>query len=91
MDVAVKLRLLSETGPTLGRPHVDTVRGSAYPNMKELRVKRGQTRVFFAFDPRRVAILLIAGGKAGNNRFYEELVPRADGLYARHLERIGTA
>lgn len=85
LDVAAKLALLRDTGPTLGRPHVDTIYGSAYPNMKELRVKRQQTRVFFAFDRRRVGVLLLGGVKEGNDRFYEQMVPRADDLYSRHL------
>lgn len=55
--------------------------------MKELRV--GSTRVFFAFDLRRAAILLIAGDKRGRWReFYSELLPVADGLYDQHLEEL---
>ena len=30
---------LEHYGPTLGRPYVDTLIGSKYPNMKELRVQ----------------------------------------------------
>ncbi|MGH2929554.1 MAG: type II toxin-antitoxin system RelE/ParE family toxin, partial [Solirubrobacteraceae bacterium] len=61
MSVAASVRLLAERGPGLGRPAVDTVTGSRHPNMKELRI--GTTRVLFIFDPRRAAILLIAGDK----------------------------
>lgn len=39
-----------------------------------------------AFDPRRVAILLIAGDKTGDERWYEVFVPRADELYDEHLK-----
>ena len=42
-------------------------------------------RIFYAFDPRRVSILLIGGVKKGNNRFYEQYVPIADNLYDDHL------
>lgn len=43
-------------------------------------------RVFYAFDPRRVAILLIGGDKTGNDRWYEEFVPKADAIYDAYLE-----
>ena len=58
--------------------------------MKELRTQhRGRPyRTLFAFDPRRVAILLIGGDKTGNDRWYEEFVPRADQIYAMHLQAI---
>ena len=58
--------------------------------MRELRVQsRGNPlRVFYAFDPRRTAILLIGGDKTGNNRFYEEYVPLADALYDTYLEEL---
>ena len=45
-------------------------------------------RIFYAFDPRRTAILLIGGDKTGNDRFYEEYVPVADNLYDEHLEEL---
>lgn len=57
--------------------------------MKELRVTQTM-RIFFAFDPRRVAILLIGGDKAGKTkRFYKRMIPVADGIYDAHLH--GTA
>ena len=43
-------------------------------------------RTLYAFDPRRVAILLIAGDKTGDDRWYEDFVPRADDLYDEHLK-----
>lgn len=60
--------LLAESGPTLGRPLVDTLRWSELAHPKKLRpgsVGRSEIRVLFAFDPRRQAILLAAGEKAG--------------------------
>lgn len=42
-------------------------------------------RIFYAFDPRRSAILLIGGDKTGIARFYEEYIPVADQLYDTHL------
>ena len=77
-------------GPLLGRPDVDTLKGSRYPNMKEPRFKVGDEvwRVAFAFDPRRKAILLIGGSKSGisKDRFYSGLIRIADGRFERHLE-----
>jgi len=88
-DTAVTL--LRERGPTLARPYVDTVRGSAYPNMKELRTahdKHLALRAFFAFDPKRSAILLIGGDKHGRRGFYEKLIRKADELYSEHLRTL---
>ena len=75
----------------LGRPYVDTVRGSAFPNMKELRTahdKHLALRAFFAFDPGRSAILLIGGDKHGRRSFYEKLIRQADELYREHLRTL---
>ncbi len=59
--------------------------------MRELRVQsRGHPlRVFYAFDPRRTAILLIGGDKTGDDRFYERMVPIADDLYDEHMRELG--
>jgi hypothetical protein len=58
--------------------------------MRELRIQHAGTplRVFYAFDPRRVAVLLIGGCKAGDDRFYRRLVPRADRIYESHLSSL---
>jgi hypothetical protein len=45
-------------------------------------------RRLYAFDPRRVGVLLIGGDKTGNNRWYEEFVPKADVIYTYHLSEI---
>jgi hypothetical protein len=84
------IELLESEGPSLGRPHADTVRGSRYANMKELRTQCGgkPLRSFFAFDPRRSAILLIGGDKTGDRRFYDRMIPLADALYEMYLEEI---
>ncbi len=92
-EMLLKARLVETYGPRLGRPHVDTLNGSDYPNMKELRFRAddGVWRVAFAFDPERNAILLVAGDKSGTNerRFYRCLIGKADERYAEHLKRIG--
>jgi hypothetical protein len=58
--------------------------------MRELRVQSGghPVRIFYAFDPRRSAILLIGGDKTGDNRFYEKMIPLADKLYDEHLDEL---
>lgn len=82
-----RLRLLSDQGPGLGRPAVDTLVGSKLVNLKELRA--GTIRVLFAFDPRRSAILLVGGDKRGQwSRWYLEAIPAAERIYARHLGEI---
>jgi hypothetical protein len=85
------MRLLALRGPLLCRPFADSVRGSRFPNMKELRTMHlgRQYRTFFAFDPRRRAIVLVGGDKSGDARFYERLIARADALFAEHLHRLG--
>jgi hypothetical protein len=84
------IELLESNGPYLGRPHADTVKGSRHPNMKELRTQCAgkPIRTFFAFDPRRSAILLIGGEKTGDKRFYDKMIPLADALYDSYLEEI---
>jgi hypothetical protein len=85
--IAAYVGLLEAVGPQLGRPYADTLRGSSVKNLKELRVQhRGQPyRVLYAFDPRREAVLLLGGTKAGDGRWYADAIPRAEAIYARHL------
>ncbi|MEK7270830.1 MAG: type II toxin-antitoxin system RelE/ParE family toxin [Planctomycetota bacterium] len=89
-SLAASVTLLRHLGPFLSRPHADIVNGSRHSNMKELRTQhRGRPlRTFFAFDPRRCAILLIGGDKTGDDRFYERMIPLADRLYDNHLEDL---
>jgi hypothetical protein len=60
--------------------------------MKELRFDAagGVWRIAFAFDPKRRAILLVAGDKSGGSekRFYRELIRKADQRFDAHLSRI---
>ena len=76
---------LSRSGPTLGRPLVDTIADSKIKNLKELRPGSSGTsevRILFVFDPWRSAILLVAGDKSGRwGRWYAEAIPRAEQLY----------
>jgi hypothetical protein len=81
--------VLEQFGPQLGRPRVDTLKGSRHTNMKEMRFSAadGEWRVAFAFDPKRKAILLVAGDKSGGSekRFYRELIRKADERFDAHL------
>lgn len=87
MSVDSCVELLERSGATLGYPYSSDIYGSRHSQMRELRVqhKGRPLRVLYAFDPRRMAILLIGGDKTGNNRWYEQFVPIADSLYDEHL------
>ena len=91
-EILALSRLLQELGPQLGRPRVDTLKGSRHPNMKELRFSAadGEWRVAFAFDAKRKAILLVGGDKSGRGekRFYRELIRKADDRFDAHLIRL---
>lgn len=82
--------MLVDRGPDLGHPHSSGIHGSRHSHMRELRAQRGGNpiRVFYAFDPRRSAILLIGGDKTGDNRFYRRYIPIADRLYDEHIEEL---
>ena len=90
--VDVHVRILQAKGPALGRPQVDTLKGSKLANLKELRVQQAGTplRILFAFDPRRVALLLLGGDKTGDARWYSVNIAKAEAIYAAHLETIRT-
>jgi len=76
-------------GPSLRRPLIVPTSGSQYLNMKELLPPGEQLRILFAFDRRRRAILPIGGDKTDNwDRWYDEMIPVADRLYARHDANI---
>ena len=94
-EVLALSRLLQRFGPQLGRPRVDTLKGSRYANMKELSsgFANGVWRLAFAFDPARKAVLLVAGDKAGSStrRFYRTLIRKADDRFERHLNRLKRA
>jgi hypothetical protein len=77
-------------GPQLPFPHSSAIKTSRYGQLRELRIQHAGRpfRVLYAFDPIRVAILLIGGVKTGNNRWYEVHVPIADRLYDEHLTEL---
>ena len=90
--------VLEREGPSLGRPLVDRVKGSKLHHLKELRVTScGQSviRILFAFDPKRQAVMLLAGDKsqAGSSKarwsgWYAINIPKAEQIYRRHVRRL---
>ena len=84
-----KVEVLSELGPHLGRPLVDTLKGSSIPNLKELRFDScGRVmRITFIFDPDRNGVLLIGGDKTGKNqeKFYKYLIVKSEAIYKKWL------
>lgn len=93
-EVIAKVELLKLFGPALTRPHADTLKGSKYANLKELRADTSAQvlRIAFAFDPDRSAILLVGGDKSGQSqkRFYRQLLAKAEALYETHLAKLKT-
>lgn len=103
-QVYADLLVLEREGLSLGRPLVDRVKGSKLHHLKELRVTScgsSVIRILFAFDPKRQAVLLLAGdksqaesSKAKWNGWYAINVPKAEQIYRRHVRRLdqdGTA
>lgn len=86
---------LKVLGPQMGRPRVDTLSGSKHANMKELRFDAadGAWRFAFAFDPVRRAIILCGGDKSGGShqRFYRQLIAKADECFEAHLAVLSAA
>lgn len=82
--------MLMEAGPALGYPYSTGIKGSKFSHMRELRVQHEDRpyRVLFAFDPTRAAFLLVGGDKAGDSRWYDKMVPKADAIYEEHLKTI---
>lgn len=93
MLISQAVEALRIDGPALGRPLVDTVKGSKLSNLKELRpgsAGASEVRLLFVFDPRRQAVILVGGDKAGNWKgWYRTAIPIAEAAYADHLKRMG--
>ncbi|MDR2694638.1 MAG: type II toxin-antitoxin system RelE/ParE family toxin [Chitinispirillales bacterium] len=90
MAINAKVILLSEFGPHLGRPYVDTIHGSRYKNIKELRVNFKKTvfRILFCFNKNRNCWLIIGGNKKGKNEddFYAKIIKQAEDLIHKYPE-----
>ena len=92
ISLGAALNAVEVDGPDLGRPRVDTLKGSKHTNMKELRfdAEGGVWRFAFAFDVERSAVVLVGGDKQGKDqrRFYEWLIATADARLTAHIEGI---
>lgn len=84
------VQLLRRTGPALPFPYSSRITTSRHNHLRELRIQHAGSpyRVLYAFDPRRIAILLLGGNKGGDDRWYETFVPRADRLYDEHIAQL---
>jgi hypothetical protein len=91
VSIAAIVGVLEEKGTGLTYPYRSGVESSRHSHMRELRIQhRGKPyRIPYALDPRRTAMLLIGGCKVGDDRWYEENVPKADKPYDDHLKSIG--
>jgi len=89
-DIITVVQLLEKKGPNLPFPYSSGVNRSKHSHLRELRIQSGghPLRIFYAFDPRRTAILLTGGDKTGDNRFYDKYIPRADRLYDQLKEKL---
>jgi hypothetical protein len=91
-ELLAVLGLLAQFGPSLKRPHADTLEGSRHANMKELRFEAadGEWRAAYAFDPERRGIVLVAGDKSGtaSKLFYRRLISKADKRFDQHLSDL---
>lgn len=89
-DIASVVGLLETKGTKLGFPYSSKINGSKHSRMRELRIQSqgNPIRIFYCFDPKRDAILLIGGDKTGDQRFYQRMIPIADQLYDIYLIEI---
>ena len=91
--VGQAIGLLIEAGPELGRPLADRIQHSRLTNLKELRPGssgRSEIRILYIFDPRRNAVLLVAGDKAGQwAAWYRKNIPLAEERYEAYLKHEG--
>ncbi len=86
-DIIRLLEILSQAGPILGRPKADTIKGSKFSNLKELRLNhRGMPiRILFIFDAERNGVVLLGGNKLNDKRWYERNVPIAENRFENYL------
>ncbi|MFD8634712.1 type II toxin-antitoxin system RelE/ParE family toxin [Streptomyces sp. NPDC059533] len=89
IQISKAITALRQEGPAMGRPLVDTVKGSQLANLKELRPGSSgdsEVRLLFVFDPLRRAVFLVGGNKAGNwQSWYRSAIPRAEKAYEDYL------
>jgi hypothetical protein len=89
-EALAHLELLKEIGPVLSRPHADTLKGSKIRNLKELRFTYAAApiRILYVFDPNQHGVIILAGDKSGDKRWYEVNISKAEKLYGQHLQKL---
>lgn len=89
-EVAAVVGLLEEQGVDLGYPRSSDIRGSRHGRLRELRIQVGGRpfRVLYAFDWRRVALLLVGGEKRDEKRWYSSKISLAERLFDEHLRTL---
>ncbi|WP_330300943.1 type II toxin-antitoxin system RelE/ParE family toxin [Streptomyces sp. NBC_00503] len=89
IQISKAITALRQEGPAMGRPLVDTVKGSRLANLKELRpgsTGATEVRLLFVFDPLRRAVFLVGGDKAGDwQGWYRSAIPRAEAAYQDYV------
>lgn len=90
VDIDAVVEVLENLGPQMPYPYSSAIKGSRYGHMRELRIQHAGKpfRILYAFDPKRIAILLIGGRKSGSTRWYRKYLPVAERLYATHLQML---
>jgi hypothetical protein len=91
IQIGQAIGMLLEAGPELGRPLADRIQHSRLTNLKEPRpgsAGRSEIRIVYIFDPRRNAVLLVAGDKAGKwEAWYRQAIPLAEQRYEDCLKQ----
>jgi len=85
-DIGLVVGLLESQGVLLGFPYSSAIKGASFA-LRELRIQsQGRpVRVFYAFDPKRQAVLILGGDKTGDDRFYETMIPRCERTWKEYL------
>ncbi len=87
--VAIGVGVFEQKGVSLDYPRCSAIKGSKYA-LRELRIQhQGRPlRVFYAFDPKRQAVLLIGGDKTGRTdaQFYLDFIPKAEAIWEVYLD-----
>jgi hypothetical protein len=79
-----QIEKVHQGGPKLGRPTVDSLKGSRHSNMKEIRVQRTGLRMLFAFDREQRGIVLTGTNRAKTKHVFSSTISRADHLLDIH-------
>jgi hypothetical protein len=91
--VDFSVTLLEEQGVALGHPHSSGFPGLRH-GVRELRVqsRRFPIRMFYAFNPARQAVLIIAGNKKGEHdesKWTAKMAKRAERIFDEYLGERG--